>query len=71
MHHAESDVLGQVMVMQQRVSLGRAILDQAAGTADTLKELGSRSGMHVRVMDLLGDASNADGNVSSSEASFT
>lgn len=42
---------------------------QAAGTADTLRELGARHGMRVQVMDLLGDASNADGNVSSSEAS--
>ncbi len=53
------------------VSLASAIPNQAAGTADTLKELGSRNGMRVRVMDLLGDASNADGNVSSSEASLT
>lgn len=40
---------------------------QAAGTVDTLRELGAQHGMRVQVMDLLGDASNADGNVSSSE----
>jgi len=40
---------------------------QAAGTADTLRELGAQYGMRVQVTDLLGDASNTNGNVSSSE----
>lgn len=40
---------------------------QASGTADTLRELGAEFGMDVAVMDLLGDDSNEDGNVSSSE----
>lgn len=40
---------------------------KAAGTATTLQELGAEYGMRVRVMDLLGDSADADGNVSSSE----
>lgn len=40
---------------------------QAAGTAETLQELGSDLGLEVAVLDLMGDDSNADGNVSSSE----
>jgi len=40
---------------------------KASGTADTLRELGAEFGMDVAVMDLLGDDSNEDGNVSSSE----
>lgn len=40
---------------------------QAAGTADTLRELGAQYGMRVQVTDLLGDANNTNGNVSSSE----
>lgn len=40
---------------------------QAAGTAETLQELGGDLGLEVAVLDLMGDNSNADGNVSSSE----
>lgn len=40
---------------------------KAAGTAETLKQIGGELGLDVAVMDLMGDDSNANGNVSSSE----
>ena len=40
---------------------------QASGTSDTLRELGAEFGVDVAVMDLLGDTSNEEGTVSSSE----
>ncbi len=40
---------------------------QASGTSDTLRELGAEFGVDVAVMDLLGEPSNEEGTVSSSE----